>query len=149
MNRKQIQLAVCKELLNPSTRCTGVFINEDEFAITTDGITAFVFYKNECVFDISKVKISGHLKPFFSELETDVEIKKTGHLFYSRKTVVSKYTSGNFEVYVDTKVEKPFEGYRFFASEKIGRILVKDDFNRLIGVFLPMKFDENEVLNNA
>lgn len=150
MNREQIQLAVCKELLNPSRRCAGVFINDDEFAITTNGFTGFVFSKNECVFDISKVRISESLKPFFVELETDVEIKKTGHLFYrGSKQVLAKYTGGNLEVYIDTKVEKTFEGYHFFASSNLGRVLAKDNFNRIVGLFLPVRFNESEATNNA
>ena len=150
MNRKQIQLNICKELLNPSSRCAGVFINEDEFAITTNGFTGYIFPKNECVFDISKIRISKQLKPHFVELETDVEIKKTNYLYKTRQNkVIEKYVGKDFEVYVDTKLAKPFEGYRFFCSSSKGRILVKDNFDRSLGIFLPVRFDESEVTTNA
>ena len=149
MNRKQLQLAVCRELLNASRHCAGAFINDDEFAITTDGFTAFVFAKNECVFDITKVKIQNGLKPYFEEQEADVEIKKTNQFFYSNNRLLKKYTGENFAVYVDEKVAKTFDGYRFYASSSSGRILVKDNFDRLLGLFLPVKFDESEVTKNA
>ena len=148
MNKKQLQLAVCKALVNAS-RCTGAFINEDEFAVTTDGFTAFVFAKNECVFDISKVKISEGVKKAFEGQEADVEIKKTKYLFYGDNRVVEKYTGENLVVYADAKVAKIFEGYRFYASSSTGRVLVKDEFDRLLGLFLPVRFDESEVKTNA
>ncbi len=149
MNRKQLQLAVCRALLNPSRHCAGAFINEDEFAITTDGFSAFVFAKNECIFDVAKVQNFDGIKQIFKDSEADVEIKKTKHLFYSGNTVIEKYTGENLVVYADAKVAKIFEGYRFFASSSAGRILVKDSFDHLLGLFLPVKFDEGKVKNNA
>lgn len=149
MNRKEIQIAVCKALLDSSKHCAGVFINEDDFAITTDGFTAFVFDKKECVFDISKIKIMEALKPIFQELETDVELKKANCMFCFRGKTLEKYTGENLVVYVDSKVAKPFKGYRFFASSNTKRILVKDQFDRLLGIFLPVKFDESEAEKNA
>lgn len=152
MNRNQLQLEVCKALLDPlKRRCGGAFINEDEFAVTTDGFTAFVFHKSECVFDISKVRINEGVKKAFERHEADIEIKKTKHLFYGDNKVIEKYTGENLVVYVDAKVAKTFEGYgcRFFASSSTSRILVKDSFDRLLGLFLPVKFDESEVTKNA
>lgn len=144
MNRKQLQLAVCKELLNESRYCAGTSINEDEFAITTDGCTCFVFAKTECVFNPVKVKNYDGLKQFFEGTETDVEIKKTNQLFFSEGRVIQKYAGENLVVYIDEKVAKPFEGYRYFASSSKGRVLVKDNFDRLIGLFLPVKYSESE-----
>ena len=144
MNRKQIQLNVCKELLNPSRTCAGVFINEEEFAITTDGFTAYVFDIRDCVFDISKVPCKDKLKLHFEEKKTDVEILKTGLMFSEKGKLIEKYKGVDFAVYVDSKVAKPFEGYHFFASSEKGRILVKDDFGRLLGLFLPVSFKGSE-----
>lgn len=56
MNKKQIQIEVCKALLDVNGRCCGGFISENEFAVTTDGFKAYVFHKDECIFDIEKVK---------------------------------------------------------------------------------------------
>lgn len=144
MNRKQIQLKVCKELLDPSRNCAGVFINEEEFAITTDGFTAYVFDIRDCIFDISKVPCKNNLKSYFDEKKTDVEILKTGLMFSKKGQLVEKYKSENFAVYIDSKIAKPYEGYHFFASSEKGRILVKDDFGRLLGLFLPLNFKESE-----
>lgn len=149
MNRSQIQLKVCKAMLDPFARCSCAFINEDEIAITTDGFTAFVFYKSECVFDISKLKISEGVKKAFEEHEADVQIKKTKQLFYSHDKVIEKYTGENLVVYVDAKFAKIFEGNSFYASSRTSRILVKDNFGRLLGLFLPVIFDESEVTKNA
>ena len=148
MNRNQLQLEVCKALLNPLKRCAGAFINEDEFAITTDGFTAFVIPKNECIFDITKVKNFDGIKQVCEDKETDVEIKKTKQLFYGENRIIEKYIGENLVVYADSKVGKIFGGYRFYASSREGRILVKDSFNRLIGLFFPVKYDESVVTKN-
>lgn len=149
MNRKQIQLKVCKAMLDPFARCSCAFINEDEIAITTDGFTAFVFYKSECIFDVSKLETSEGVKKAFEKHEADVLIKKTKQLFYSNNKVIEKYTGENLVVYVDAKFAKIFEGNSFYTSSRTDRILVKDNFGRLIGLFLPVRFDESEVIKNA
>lgn len=149
MNRNQLQIEICKALLSPLKRCAAAFINEDEIAITTDGFTAFVFTKKEFIFDISKVKFSETVKEAFDNHEADVEIKKTNSAFYSNGKIVEKYTGENLVVYVDAKVAKIFKDYRFYASSSVSRILVKDSFDHIIGLFLPLKFNEGEVTANA
>lgn len=141
MNKKQIQIEVCKALLDFNRRCCGGYLNEEEFAVTTDGFSAFVFHKNECIFDIEKIR-KMDFKNLFSDNEEDEEMKPTNELFKVDNRTVEKYKTETNEIYVFADVSKPFKGFHFFTASSQSRILVKDDFGRLVGLFLPMKFSD-------
>lgn len=144
MNKKQIQIEVCKALLDFNKRCCGGFISETEFAVTTDGFTAYVFHKDECIFDIEKIR-KEEFKTFFAPDEKDEEMSLTSCLFNLNNRMVEKYKTKNNEIYVFADVSKSFKGFHFFAASSKTRILVKDDFGRLVGLFLPIRFDEKQV----
>lgn len=139
MNKKQMQISVCRALLDIDKRCCGGFLNENEFAVTTDGVTAYVFFKDECIFDIEKVKKVDFTK-FFAEDENDKEMKSTNELFMQHGKMLEKYITETAEIYVDTDVAKNFKGFRYFASNAQSRILVKNDFGMVVGLFLPVRF---------
>ena len=141
MNKKQIQIEVCKALLDVNGRCCGGFISENEFAVTTDGFKAYVFHKDECIFDIEKVK-KMEFKNLFASDEKDEEMKLTNKLFKVGERTVEKYETENTEIYVYADVSKHFKGFHFYGASSQTRILVKDDFERLVGLFLPMRFNE-------
>ncbi len=141
MNRKQMQIEVCKALLDFNKRCCGGFISENEFAVTTDGFKVYVFHKDECIFDIEKVR-KFELKNLFAPDEKDEEMKLTNRFFKVGERIVEKYETENAEIYVFADVSKQFKGFHFYGASSQKRILVKDDFGRLVGLFLPMKFNE-------
>jgi hypothetical protein len=147
MNRKQLQLEVCKALLDSNKRCYGAAINEKEFAVTTTGYDVFIFDVNECIFDISKIRTSDVLAKVCEDNEKDECIRKTGHLFADHGKIIEKYENEKIIVYVNSEFSKKFfqSGVDFFANSSEGRILVKDQLGRKIGAFLPMRFDEKEV----
>ena len=140
MNRKQMQLNVCKALLDGNTRCRGHRINDNEYAVTTDGFTAYVFDIQECIFDVSRITDLPYLTEIFKDDEKDVEIKKSNDLFEWNGKVLEKYTAENTEIYVDSKLSKQFAGFYFFTNSSNTRILVKDSFGRKMGLFLPVRY---------
>lgn len=146
MNRKQIQIEVCKALLDTNKRCSGCFINETEFAVTTDGFSAYVLHKSECIFDIERVK-TANFKPLFEPNEKDEELQTTKKLFVLGDKTVKKFKTENADIYVDMKILKPFEGFHFYGFSSVGRVIVKDDFGRLVGLFLPVRFSEENLRN--
>ena len=143
MNRKQLQLSVCKALLDRNKRCCGTFINDEEFAFTFDGFSAFVFHKDECIFDVSKVRKFETLKMLLQGDEKDIEIKPTKEMFLVNNRVIEKYASDDatLEVFVYADISKFFKEFHFYAYTPHERILVKDDFGRLVGLFLPMRYN--------
>lgn len=142
MNRKQQQIEICKALLNPDSRVHYDFINDNEIAVTINGTNCFVFHKKECVFDVSKMIQSAFIKEHFCEDISDVEIKQTETMFFRNGRMIKKYKGSYFNIYIDSKISKPFEGFRFFANSSLSRVLVKDDFDMIVGLFLPIKFKE-------
>jgi hypothetical protein len=145
MNRNQLQIEVCKALLNPCAHIAMAEINEEEVAITTNGITCYVFWKKECVFDLTKIRVYEALKEYFPDNENDVEIKTTGKIFRSSSgDFIEKFAGDGFVVYVNTKHTKQFSGSHYYTDGALNRILVKDQYGRLMGLFLPMKYEEKE-----
>ena len=145
INRKQIQLNVCRALLENNGRCRACKINEKEIAVTIDGYTAYVFGVNECVFDTEKITTAEGLKPFFDDVENDTEITPSNELYNLNGKIVEKYIGQDIEVFVDTEVIKQFKGFKLYANSSRGRILVKDCFDRIIGLCLPMRFNYEDV----
>lgn len=146
MNRKQLQIEVCKGMLNPDKNLAYAEVDCENVAITTDGASCYVFSKRECIFDITKIRLVESLANFFTDNENDVEIKSTGKLSRSSNGYfVEKFAGNGFNVYVDTKYIKLFAGNRYYTNGARNRILVKDQLGRLIGLFLPIRHEESEV----
>lgn len=152
MKRRQLQIEVCKALLDSTNnrRCYCSRLNEKEIAITTTGFDAFIFNVDECVFDISRITEHKALSTVCEEHEKDIKISKTTEMFVSLGgKIIEKYKGENLVVYVDSALSKKFNGSgaEFFAHSPRERILVKDMFGRKIGAFLPLNIrDEKELL---
>ena len=152
MNRKQLQIEVCKSLLDStnSRKCYFGRLNEKEIAITTTGFDAFIFNVDECVFDISRITAHDAISKVCEEHENDIKISKTTEMFFALGgKIIEKYKGENLVVYVDSALSKKFSGSgaEFFAHSPKERILVKDMFGRKIGAFLPLNVrDEKELL---
>lgn len=142
MNRKQIQLAVCKGLLDQNRRCGGVSLNENEYAVTTDGYSAFVFFKSEVIFDIEKVHLMPALKTFFDDNEKDVEMKRTKEFKEYAGKLLEKYVGENLEMFADVAIANQFKQCTLFASSPSNRILAKDELGRIVGLYMPTKVFE-------
>lgn len=141
MNRKQLQLEVCKALLDVNNRVFSSELNEHEIAVTTTGFDAVVFDKNEIIFDASKIRKTETLKNVLADSDKDEPIKSTKELFRDYDRTIEKYKGENIEIYVDASFAKKFSGYELYANSELGRILAKDQLGRIVGVFLPIRFD--------
>lgn len=139
MNRKQLQIEVCKALLDPNSRLAICEIDKNEFAVTTTGYDAFVFYEDEIVFDKSKIRKVEFLKEVFADSDKDEIVKPTGEMFKDHSKTLEKLAGENVETFVDVSIMKKFSGFRFMTDSPINRILVKDHFGRLVGCFLPVR----------
>ena len=139
MNRKQIQIEVCKAFLNPNNRVAYSEINAHEIAVTATGFDAFVFDKNEIIFDVSKIRKIETLKSVLADCDTDEPIKPTGEMFKENGKLIAKLTSESFELFADSTLMGKFSEYQLFANSPTERILAKDRFGRLVGCFLPYK----------
>lgn len=146
MNRKQLQLDVCKALLDGNKKCHGFALSESEYAVTTDGYTCFVFYENERIFDITKIADFTGLKKLFEDDENDVEIKSTGKLYVSGSGDITEQFAGeNLVLYARSDVARKFKGYIMFAKSPLERIIVKDGVGRLVGLFLPVRYEKDKI----
>lgn len=75
MNTKQIQMEICKALLNNPEGVYGCRLYDNRIAVTTDGFRAFAFFEDDCIFD--KTKLNDYdLTPFFEENDEDIPLKK-------------------------------------------------------------------------
>lgn len=141
MNRKQLQIEVCKALLDVNSRVIASELNENEIAVTTTGHDAFVFDIKEVIFDVSKIRKTETLKNALADHDKDELVKPTGEMFKQHGEVIEKLKGENIEIYVKSTIMKKFNGYQFTANAPLGRILAKDEFGRLIGCFLPIRKD--------
>lgn len=139
MNRKQLQLEVCKALLDVNSRITASELNENEIAVTTTGYDAVVFDKNEIIFDVSKIRKFEVLKYELADHDEDECVKPTGEMFDEHGLIIKKLKGESIELYVNNNYLKKFNGYQFFAKSSTERILAKDEFGRLVGCFLPVR----------
>lgn len=144
MNRKQLQLEVCKALLDVNSRIIASELNEHEIAVTTTGFDAVVFDKNEIVFDASKIRKSDALKDVLADSAKDEPIKTTKELFRDYNRTIEKYEGENIEIYVDVSLAKKFGDYELYANSELGRILAKDRLGRIVGAFLPVNFHKEK-----
>lgn len=142
MSLKQIQLEVCKALLNGS-RVNGGAVNENEFAVTIDGCKMFVFSNKEIIFDTSKVTPL-NVEKILIENENDVEIVATKNYKETRGMLCREYQSqdGKFSVYIDGRQIKEFTNCLFYGNSPISRVIAKDHYGRICGVVMPVKMNE-------
>ena len=140
MNRKQLQLEVCKALLNPDCRVFAQKLNDNEYAITTTGYDVVVFDEKEIIFDVSKIRETDVFKNILVEADNDEELKKLPLLYKDSSRTVAKCKAESFEIYFYTNVAKKFDGYTLYANSEHGRILAKDRLGRIVGAFLPIVF---------
>lgn len=140
MNRKQLQLEVCKALLDTNSRIGAVELNEYEIAVTTTGFDVFVFDKNEIIFDASKIREFKSLKEVLADSDKDEVVKPTKELFIDGDYTIEKYKGESVEIYARSSVSKKFKEYTLYANSELGRILAKDQVGRVVGAFCPINF---------
>lgn len=140
MNRRKMQLDICRALLNPQKKLFGARIGKDEYAVT-NGYIAYIFGCDECVFDVSRIAHHDQLISVLSQDEKDVELTKTGNL-YVKYGVDVEFEAGDFKIYANLDYVKKFDGYHLFAYSPSSRVLAKDDFGKTVGCFMPLRWGD-------
>ena len=142
MYKEKIQLEVCKAILN-GKRVVRMDINENETAVTIDGVKLFVFFNNEIVFDKSKIPAASFANVLKVD-EKDVEITETNRMLYQNRKTLREYKNeeAGLSVYLDKGNAEAFKGCKFYAYAQTGRVLVKDDFGNVNGVVMPVRVFE-------
>lgn len=143
MNKKQYQLEVCKAMLDHTKYIRGCDIDENTFAVTTDGFECFVFDNSEIIFDKSKIAKSD-FRHILSDNKNDIELKQTREMIIQEPFTIVKFEMGSEYIYIKEKYVSQFKGYRLFAYSPLDRVLVKDDFENVIAVIMPFKIINHE-----
>ena len=142
MNKKQIQMQIFKALIDSNQRLCKAKINDDEVMITTDGFCAFVLFEKECVFDLNKIPEQSGIANFIKTDDTDEEVFITNKRFVQKDVILVKMQGKTFTVYANEKFIKMFGEYHLFANKDNSRIVAKNDFGMAVGMFCPMRFNE-------
>ena len=141
MNKKQIQLLICKGMANGDSRLAKAKFRDNEVIISTDGCSAFVLFEDECIFDLNKIPTK---KEIVTAVMTDKleEVKVTNKRFVERGLSIAKLQGHSSTVYAMEKFIKMFDGNQFFFNIDGNVVVVKDDWGATIGMFCPMRFKE-------
>jgi hypothetical protein len=150
MNRKQIQTNLFKAMLDGKNTVLMEEINENDVAFTYDGYELFVMDKSQMIVDLSKIKQTSGFKEYFVKDENDVSVFFNGNLKssltnFKPETVELESSSKKeddkaFKVYAQAKLYRNFSDCTLKANSPTSRILAYDDFDNLIGLFLPLKY---------
>lgn len=148
INKKQIQKEICNAMLDGNSRLIGAEIENNAIAVTVDGFVAYILQKNECIFDISKIRAISDRASFlevFKENEKDklltiTPLEAVLSSFGELKTI-RRLTCEDFDCFVDVRLLKRLKGGKFYGYGSLNRILVKDDFDCPIGVVMPTRYE--------
>lgn len=150
MNRNKYQLEVCKAMLDKNMRLSGWWISNDEYAVSVDGYRAFVFDRQDIVFDTSKIvdRIGNRYKQLLDLSDDDVPLRITYNIRRnSRKgayMIKLEAEDGGFDVWASNTAIQDVEQYRLYAAGPTGRILAVDAMGRAIGVVMPVRVPDKE-----
>ena len=145
MNRNKYQLEVCKAMLDKNRMLSGWWISNDEYAISVDGYRAFVFDRQDIVFDTAKIvdRIGNRYKQLFDLSDKDVPLRITCEIRRISKQGIYKIKleadNGSFEMWARNTAIQDVEQYRLYAAGHTGRILAVDAMGRAIGVVMPVR----------
>ena len=144
MNRKKLQLDICKAMLDSNSRLSACLIDEKQIAVSINGFTAYAFYLSECIFNTSQINYSDNLKEVFKDNEKDELISFTGNMRIDKGYQLEEYANENLKVYIKSEFTKNLTHYKFYAYSPINRVLIKDEFERVVGVVAPIRVRDNE-----
>lgn len=147
MNRKQIQLEVCKAMLDTNRRLCKATLEDNGVMITTDGYQAFIFNEKECIFDLSKIPERSGISSSIKDDESDEELRITNKRFIVNDKTVAELKSDSYTVYANVKLLNNFKGYHLYTNKDKTRVVVKDDFGIIVGMFCVMRFREGELID--
>lgn len=140
---KKIQTEICHAMINGS-RCMAIASLDDEhIGITTNGVIGYVLRKDECVFDMSKIRHAGAFFPeLFKLCDDDKLLEVTPHIIEKGGHKARKLIHGACAVYIDEKYYEKLKELRFYGNKKTERVLIMVG-ERPFGVIMPMRINES------
>ena len=141
---KEIQTEICQDMID-GNRCMAIASLDDEhIGITTNGVIGYVLRKDECVFDMSKIRHAGGFFPELFKLSDDDKLLEvTPYIIENGSLKVRKLIHGAYTVYIDEKYYEKLKELCFYGNKKTERILITVG-KRPFGVIMPMRINESE-----
>ena len=140
MNFKKMQIDVCKAMLNPDSRVAVGEVDDNYIAVTTDNVTAYVFSKEECIFNPEKIERNVDMSEMFKCRDDDKLLKRTLDMqaYLSGYNAV-KFVADDLEVWINEKYVNNFRECNFYAYAPLNRVLVCAPTGLLIALVMPLR----------
>ena len=143
MTNKQIQMEICKAMLNANKRTLIADISDGVVAVTVDGFIAYALVKDKCVFDTSKIaRVGKNLKDLFEINDEDKILKATPYTIDYHGYIAKKLECENFNIYVKEDLYHKISNFNLYSYGKLKRILAIDDFGFPVAVVMPIRVSE-------
>ena len=140
MNFKKMQIEVCKAMLKPNSGVAFGEVDDNHIAVTTDAVVLYVFQKNECIFNLEKIKRKFDASEILKCRADDKLLKKTFEMHSIRNAYNTvKFVAGDLEVWIEEKYAKNFNGYNFYAYAPFNRVLIKAPSGLLVAAVMPVR----------
>ena len=140
MNFKKMLIDVCKAMLNPDSRVAVGEVGDNYIAVTTDNVTAYVFSKEECIFNPEKIERKVDMSEMFKWRDDDKLLEKTldmqAHLSGDKAV---KFVADDLEVWINEKYVNNFRECNFYAYAPLNRVLVCAPTGLLIALVMPLR----------
>lgn len=151
MINNKIQLEVCKAMLNSNRRLVMAEISDEVIAVTLDGIIAYVFNKNECIFNADKIskEHSENMKKIFEPNEKDKLLTATRIVIEEKDCSVRKLTCEDFDCYIKENLYKQVSGLNLYGYGNLNRILATDVFGSPRVVVMPRRLSKSKALEEG
>ena len=145
MNRNKYQLEVCKAMLSKDPGVGGAWLSDDEFAVSVDGVRAFVFDRKDIIFDANKIQreFPDSVKVQFSRSGKDMPLLITNKIRREPKLgaylIQLESADGSFATWARNTYIQDVDQFHLYASGPIDRILVVDAMGRTVGLVLTVR----------
>lgn len=145
MNNNTIQKKMFNKLLGGARIC---YLNADgdkEIGLT-DGYVMYIIPKKELAISVEKMTALETSTDILCENQDDCRVMPTGNMKSTGNGIAVQYKCDKFEIWMNEKFVREFDGCNFFANGPLGRVLVKTKFNKKVGIILPirMKADDED-----
>lgn len=143
----KIQKEICNAMLNRNARLTCGEIENDTIAVTVNGFAAYALPKSECIFDIKKIPTRNDIQfaKLFERNQNDKLLTVTpltvDMMNGGNKTTLRRLTCEDFDCFVDVRLLKQLEDGNLYGYDRLGRILVQDDFGCPLAVIMPTRYE--------
>lgn len=142
MNYNTMQKKMFNKLLSGARVC--YLDNGDGEIGLTDGYVMYIIPKKELAISAEKMSAIENHSDLFEEKQEDCRVTPTGNMKSLRDGVAVQYKCDRFEIWMNEKFLKEFQGCDFFANSPLSRVLVKTKFDKKVGVIMPIRIGREE-----